>query len=219
MTNYSIRSANNAKPPFSRAANLPTRRRLIGLLTATAAAVLVPFAGWPLTENEAISHVKELVTNFQRAAQSEISDDEFVAEFEKLLGRFGDIPIIARTALGRSWRDATRDQRIEFAKAFHSFLARKYGKILREFASNELHLKSSREVKSFYEVNSDARKDNGQAINIRWLVSDKSGTTKLFDIIIEGVSMVGAERSEIQAMLDKRKGDFSLLIADLNTRL
>ena len=128
------------------------------------------------------------------------------------------MPIIARSALGRPWRNATRSQRLEFIEVFRSYLATKYSGILRKFASRDLKIRSSRKIKSFIEVNSIARNDDNQAINIRWLVSDKSGKIKMFDIIFEGVSMVGAERSEIQAMLDKRNGDIAKLINDLNGR-
>jgi phospholipid transport system substrate-binding protein len=46
-------------------------------------------------------------------------------------------------------------------------------------------------------------------------VSDASGRTKFFNIIIEGVNMLLSERSEIQAMLDQRRRDIDRLIADL----
>ncbi|MDH5530104.1 MAG: ABC transporter substrate-binding protein, partial [Paracoccaceae bacterium] len=41
------------------------------------------------------------------------------------------------------------------------------------------------------------------------------GKDLFFNIIIEGVNMLAAERTEIGAMLDKRKGDISRLTADL----
>ncbi|MDE0307264.1 MAG: ABC transporter substrate-binding protein [Albidovulum sp.] len=201
-------------------ANSLTRRNLFGLLAATAAAVAVPSsAAFSLTENEAKKLVENLISIFKRVGQSEISDEKFIAEFEKALGQFSDIPIIARSALGRPWRNATRQQKIEFTLVFQSHVARKYGKILRKFASNELEIRSARKIKNFVEVSSVVRRAGGQPIDIRWLVSDKSGQTKLFDIILEGVSMVRAERSEIQLMLDKRKGDIDLLITDLGARI
>ena len=50
---------------------------------------------------------------------------------------------------------------------------------------------------------------------VRWHVFNKSGKDQFFNIIIEGVNMLAAERTEIGAMLDKRKGDISRLTADL----
>ena len=177
--------------PKYRGVRLATRRELIGFLAAIAAAASIPSTVLSLTGNEAKQLVENLIEKFNKVGQSGISDEEFIEEFKKALGQFGDIPIIARSALGRPWRDATRDQRIEFTMVFQSYLARKYGKILRKFASNDLKIRSTRKIKSFFEVSSLARNASNQLIDIRWLVSDKSGKIKLFDIILEGVSMVG----------------------------
>ena len=50
---------------------------------------------------------------------------------------------------------------------------------------------------------------------VTWLVSDRSGSAKIFNIIIEGVNTLTSERAEIGAMLDKRRGDIGALTADL----
>jgi phospholipid transport system substrate-binding protein len=53
--------------------------------------------------------------------------------------------------------------------------------------------------------------------DMRWHVSDRSGKQLFFNIIIEGVNMLAAERTEIGSMLDRRKGDISALAADLRS--
>jgi phospholipid transport system substrate-binding protein len=56
----------------------------------------------------------------------------------------------------------------------------------------------------------------GQApFDLRWHVTEKGGKQMFFNIIIEGVNMLAAERTEIGAMLDRRRGDVDALIADL----
>ena len=50
---------------------------------------------------------------------------------------------------------------------------------------------------------------------MRWHVFDKSGKDLFFNIIIEGVNMLAAERTEIGAMLDRSKGDIGRLTAAL----
>ena len=47
--------------------------------------------------------------------------------------------------------------------------------------------------------------------------SDKSGKNLFFNIIIEGVNMLASERTEVGAMLDKRKGNLDALIQDLKS--
>ena len=46
-------------------------------------------------------------------------------------------------------------------------------------------------------------------------MSDRSGSDKFFDLLIEGISLLKSERAEIGAMLDKRRGDIDALVSDL----
>ena len=59
-------------------------------------------------------------------------------------------------------------------------------------------------------------KAKGEApFEVIFLVSGKSGRDLFFNMFIEGVNVLLTERTEIGAMLDKRKGDMGLMIADL----
>jgi phospholipid transport system substrate-binding protein len=51
---------------------------------------------------------------------------------------------------------------------------------------------------------------------VTFLVSDKSGRDKFFNMFIEGVNMLLTERTEVGAMLDARGGDLNRLIKDLS---
>jgi phospholipid transport system substrate-binding protein len=46
-------------------------------------------------------------------------------------------------------------------------------------------------------------------------VSDRSGRDLFFNMFIEGVNMLLAERAEIGAMLDRRGGNIDQMTADL----
>jgi phospholipid transport system substrate-binding protein len=46
-------------------------------------------------------------------------------------------------------------------------------------------------------------------------VGDKSGRQLFFNIIIEGVNMLGSERTEVGALLDRSGGNLDKLIAQL----
>jgi len=48
------------------------------------------------------------------------------------------------------------------------------------------------------------------------MVSDRSGKDKFFDLLIEGISLLKAERAEIGAVLDRVGGDVDKLTQELN---
>jgi len=50
---------------------------------------------------------------------------------------------------------------------------------------------------------------------VSFLISDRSGQDRFFDMIIEGISLRLSERTEVGAMLDRRNGDINAMIADL----
>ena len=76
-------------------------------------------------------------------------------------------------------------------------------------------VEGARQVKNFYEVNAVAKLRGQAPFAVTFLVSDRSGQDKFFDLLIEGISLLRTERTEIGAMLDRRGGDIDALIADL----
>jgi phospholipid transport system substrate-binding protein len=136
-------------------------------------------------------------------------------KFENLFVKYADVPTIARSALGVAARGASDKQMKAFTKAFQGYISRKYGRRFREFIGGKIEVNDARAVKSYYEVISTAYLKGESPFEVRWHVSDKAGKSLFFNIIIEGVNMLASERTEIGAMLDKRKGDIDALIADL----
>jgi phospholipid transport system substrate-binding protein len=53
--------------------------------------------------------------------------------------------------------------------------------------------------------------------SVTFMVSDRSGSDRFFDLLIEGISLLKSERAEIGAMLDKRGGNIDALISDLKS--
>ena len=70
-------------------------------------------------------------------------------------------------------------------------------------------------VKSFHEVKAIIEFRGGSKMELIFLVSDRSGRPLFFNIFWEGINMLLAERTEIGAMLDQRRGDLKALISDL----
>ena len=76
-------------------------------------------------------------------------------------------------------------------------------------------MKSTRAIKAGYEVRAQADLQGQAPFDVTFLVSDKSGRDKFFNMFIAGVNLLLTERTEIGAMLDRRGGNIDQLIADL----
>ena len=193
----------------------PARRQLcLGLAAGFAVAVL-PRPAAALTLNEARSLIDALVGDINRVINSGRQASAMYSDFERIFAKYADVPIIARSALGVAWRSTNAAQQRAFVQAFQGYISRKYGKRFREFIGGKIRVVDTRKVKSFYEVISVADLRGEAPFEVRFHVSDKSGRPKMFNMFIEGINLLATERTEIGAMLDRRKGNVDALIADL----
>lgn len=189
------------------------------LLLAGAAGVGFLFRPWPaaaLTNAEASSLISRLVADVNTIINSGKPETAMFGDFEKVLWRYGDLPIIARATLGVPWRSINDRQRNAFTQAYASYLSRKYGRRFKQFRGAQIQVTDTRAVNSFFEVSSVADVPGEGRYNVRWHVSDRGGSTKMFNIFVEGVNLIATERAEIGAMLDQRGGDVDRLIRDLS---
>lgn len=195
-----------------------SRRGLIGLALGAGAAGLLPAsAAFALTDSQARALIGRAVNEVNAAIASGKTGPALYADFERIFTRYADVPVIGRSALGVAARSASAAQMSAFTVAFRGYLSRKYGKRFREFIGARFEVQGARPVKTFYEVKTIAFMRGQAPFEVLWHVSDRSGKDLFFNIIIEGVNMLAAERTEIGAMLDRRRGNIDALIADLKT--
>ncbi|MGR3651011.1 MAG: MlaC/ttg2D family ABC transporter substrate-binding protein [Roseovarius sp.] len=175
----------------------------------------LPGTARALTEARARALIDQVVKDINRVITSGQSLARMIAEFERIFARYGDVPIIARSTLGADANRLSGAQMSAYIDAFRGYVARKYGKRFNEFAGGRIEVKGVRKVKSWHEVRSTVYLRGESPFEVSFLVSDRSGQDRFFDMVIEGISLRLSERTEIGAMLDRRNGDIGALIADL----
>lgn len=193
-----------------------TRRLFITTALAAFAVASLPMGAFALTTDQARSLIDKLVGEINGVIGSGKSEAGMIKDFEGIFARYADVNFIALSALGPAGRGADKAALATYVKAFRGYLSRKYGKRFREFIGGRIEVTAAHPLKSFFEVVSTAHLRGQAPFEVRWHVSDKSGRNLFFNLIIEGVNMLSAERTEIGAMLDKRRGDIAALAQDLN---
>lgn len=190
-----------------------TRRSLLAGTAMLATAIALPARA--ATLGQAQAHVEQLVAEVNRIIASGASESVMFRDFGNLFDRFADVPTIARYALGVDARAASAGQLSAFTTAFRGYIARKYGRRFREFIGGRVEMVTARQIPNGIEVETRAVLQGQAPFRVDWHVSDASGRIAFFNIIIDGVNMLLAERTEIQAMLDQRGGSIDRLTADL----
>ena len=134
-----------------------------------------------------------------------------------LFDRYADVPIIARAVLGSPWRQLNQNERSNFINAFRKYLAKKYTAQFSEFLGAEMLIEKSRDSggKAGIMVETRLLMPGSAPIKVGWQVSDASGTFKMIDIKIEGVSLLTTERGEIRNQYSKEGNSIKKLIGSL----
>jgi phospholipid transport system substrate-binding protein len=125
----------------------------------------------------------------------------------------------AQWVLGANWRTATPAQREQFIQEFSDLLLRTYGVALRQYNSETLKYLPSQAAPGADRatVRTEIVRPDGPKVSVDYLLTNRSGDWKVYDIIIENVSLVVTYRSEYAAII-KRDGMDGLLkqLADRN---
>ncbi|MBI3576061.1 MAG: ABC transporter substrate-binding protein [Gammaproteobacteria bacterium] len=116
---------------------------------------------------------------------------------EQVLPYF-DFRAMSRLVLGRHWREANEDQRNRFANEFRDLLVRTYATALLKYTNEEvvyLSFRMSAEEKTVV-VKTEVRQGSGGPtipINYSFYLTDN--VWKVFDVAIDGISLVTTYRS------------------------
>jgi len=191
------------------------RRQLLAGLTGLGAIAVTPNGASAMTQAQARSLIDNVMSDIHAIINSGGSEARMLVRFESIFNDYGDVPIIARSVLGPPARSASAGQMRAFTAAFRTYLSRKYGRQFRRFIGATADVNDAHTLQSFWEVETTMTLRGQAPFDVRWHVSDRSGSNRFFNIIIEGVNVLAAERQEIGTMLERRGGNLDRMIQDL----
>ena len=127
---------------------------------------------------------------------------------EKILPNF-DFEKVARLVLGRAWRSASDDQKKDFIIEFRTLLLKTYAVALSKYKNQKIEFKPTRMSDSdeIVIVKSEIIQSVAQPIRVNYALSKSTGKWLVFDIVIEGVSLVTNYRSQFSSVIRKNGMD------------
>lgn len=118
---------------------------------------------------------------------------------------------MARSALGRAaWSAASGSQKQRFTREFINLLIRTYSSAIAEYRNQKVEFYPVRDdfqSKRMVEVRSRIVQDGGPSIPVNYRVILIGGQWKIYDVIVEGVSMVQSFRSQFSNELNRGSMD------------
>lgn len=108
-------------------------------------------------------------------------------------------------AVGRPWREATPTQREELVKQFRSLLVRTYSTALEQYSSHTIDVKpvNMKPADTEVTVRTQINQPGGQPIPMDYRMEKSPQGWKVFDVSVEGVSIVTTYRSTFGAEVTK----------------
>jgi len=138
---------------------------------------------------------------------------------EKILP-FVDFEQATRLAVGRSWSQASPEQKKRLVSEFKNMLVRTYSNAVEAYQGQTLKVLPARGKADPEDtvVRTQFNRAGGQPLPIEFHMRQAGSTWKVFDIVVEGVSLVMTYRSEFDAVV-KQEGIEGLIkrLAQKNT--
>jgi phospholipid transport system substrate-binding protein len=132
-----------------------------------------------------------------------------------------DLPRIARFVLGRYWQMASDAEREEFTRIYSDYLVRTYAARMDNYAGDTFHVVNERaESETTILVNAEVtRPGTAEPVKVIWRVVKTSGSYKIADVSVEGISLAVTQREEFAAIMQRSGGKIADLIQQLRAKI
>ncbi len=126
---------------------------------------------------------------------------------------------IVRFVLGPYWKKSSKEDRKKFAKLLEDYVVVSHAPKWKNYSGETFSVYDSiAESSKIILVKSDITPNEGTPIKLDWRVSSAS-PFRIYDITVEGVSMIVTQRSEFMSVIKNGGGTIAPLITALEEKL
>ena len=150
--------------------------------------------------------INKMLARMQESSFKALSRDAKIDEIEKIIAEVFDFEELSRRTLGRDWKKFTPEQQKEFIGLFQQVLQNVYADRILAYTSEKIEFGKETELKKGrVEVESYIITTDNKKVPLFYRMTDKSGEWKVYDVVIEGISMVKNYRGQFREILKTKK--------------
>jgi phospholipid transport system substrate-binding protein len=181
-----------------------TRIQLIVPITLVLALAL-PLAALAASPKEAVEvDVQKVLTTMVEPAFKDQSREVKIAKIRSIINEIFDYTELSKRTLGREWAKFNATQQAEFVKLFSDLLEKTYADRLLAYSNEKVVFdKENMLNEGQAEVFSNVLTADGKKIPLDYRLVLKDGKWRVYDVIIEGISMVKNYRDQFRDILAK----------------
>lgn len=177
-------------------------------------------AGTVMAETTPTSAVKDTIDRVlavlgDQALKVAEKQNERRAKLEEIIGARFDYEEMAKRTLPTQWKSLTADQQKEFVLLFQQFLANSYAGNVDGYSGEQVEYGKERLKGDFAEVQTKVVSPKVE-IPLDYRLLKKSGEWRVYDVVIDGVSLMKNYRGQFARIIDS--SSFDKLLEKLRTK-
>jgi len=182
------------------------RKRLFTIVLLMSALLFLPLQVNAATAKETVvTQVNKILAKLKEPSFKDLSTDVKIAEVRKIINEVFDYNELSKRTLGRNWKKFSPEQQKEFIDLFGAVLENVYADRILAYTQEVIEFGNDTELKKGqYEVESNIITSDNKKIPMNYRLIEEDGQWRVYDIVIEGVSMVKNYRGQFNEILSKK---------------
>jgi phospholipid transport system substrate-binding protein len=177
---------------------------VVALSSLLLARLMVPVeAGEPTDKiRETVNAVMDVLADESLKAPNRAAERRAKVR-QAVLQRFG-FEEMAQRAMGQHWRKRTPQEQQEFVALFSDLLERSYIDKIEGYGGGKQNIRYAKETTDkdgYASVRSEIVSERGQTYEIEYRLLQRNGNWQVYDIVIEGVSLVNNYRTQFNKVI------------------
>ena len=168
------------------------------------------------------SNIEQYVHKLMNESVDVLNNDKLdqaakTTKVRQMLSENMDTQWMARFTLGRIIKTLSEAQASKFIAVYKDYVINTYARAVSQYKGEKVSIVSVQKMdEEFSIVSTQVHKNDGNIINVNYLVQEVSGTYKVCDIITEGISLVNSQKAEYGSVIASQGAD--ALIEELKSK-
>jgi phospholipid transport system substrate-binding protein len=184
------------------------KRKHIGLSLILLAALLIsPLHLYADAAKAAVEgQIDKMLAKMQQPAFKALQRDAKLSEIRQVINEIFDYKELSQRTLGRDWKKFKPEQQTEFIDLFSQVLENVYADRILAYTHEKIEFgKETQLKKGRVEIESYIITMDNKKVPLFYRMTNKSGQWQVYDVVIEGVSMIKNYRGQFRQILAKKK--------------
>ncbi len=150
--------------------------------------------------------IDKMLAKMQTPEFKGLQKDAKLTEISNIINEVFDWQELSQRTLGREWKKFSPDQQKEFVTLFEKLLEGIYADRILAYTQEKIEFGKETELKKGrVEVESYIITTDNKKVPLFYRMTNKSGQWRVYDVVIEGVSMVKNYRGQFRQILSTKK--------------